>query len=96
MSECAPSHIRNLWYQYKATYVFALQGYVVVAPDYAGLGVGAFPAEEEDYGDVRHLWLAAYAHANDLLYVVQAAQSAFLSHSSSFVLIGHSQGGGAA
>lgn len=35
--ECAPSHIRNLWYQYSAPYVLALQGYVVVAPDYAGL-----------------------------------------------------------
>ena len=34
--ECAPSHIRNLWYQYSAPYILALQGYVVVAPDYAG------------------------------------------------------------
>lgn len=34
--ECAPSHIRNLWYQYSGPYIAALQGYVVVAPDYAG------------------------------------------------------------
>ncbi|EOD48287.1 putative secretory protein [Neofusicoccum parvum UCRNP2] len=95
MSECAPSHIRNLWYQYKATYVLALQGYVVVAPDYAGLGVGASPSDDDDEG-VRHPWLSAYAHANDLLYAVQAAQSAFPSLSRSFVLMGHSQGGGAA
>lgn len=31
--ECAPSHIRNLWYQYSAPYILALQGYVVVGPD---------------------------------------------------------------
>lgn len=34
--ECAPSHIRNLWYQFVALYELALNGYVVVAPDYAG------------------------------------------------------------
>ncbi|KAH7371177.1 secretory lipase [Pyrenochaeta sp. MPI-SDFR-AT-0127] len=95
MSECAPSHLRNLWYQYKAPYVLALQGYVVVAPDYAGLGVGAFSTKEKNKV-IRHPWLAAYAHANDLLYAVQAAQSAFPSISRSFVLMGHSQGGGAA
>ena len=37
--ECAPSHIRNLWYQFTTPFTAALQGYVVVAPDYAGLGV---------------------------------------------------------
>lgn len=36
LGECAPSHIRNLWYQYQAPYQLALQGYVVVAPDWAG------------------------------------------------------------
>jgi hypothetical protein len=36
LGECAPSHFRNLWYQYTAPYQLALQGYVVVAPDYAG------------------------------------------------------------
>jgi hypothetical protein len=39
---CAPSHIRDLCYQYAAPFVLALQGYVVVAPDYAGLGVNAY------------------------------------------------------
>lgn len=36
VGECAPSHIRNLWYQYTAPYELALQSYVVVAPDYVG------------------------------------------------------------
>lgn len=92
-AQCAPSHIRNLWYQYSAPYALALQGYAVVAPDYAGLGVGA-----DAHGQpVRHQYLASTAAANDLVYAVQAAQTAF-PHDlrSDFVVVGHSQGGGAA
>lgn len=37
--ECAPSHLRNLSYQYHAPFPLALAGYIVVALDYAGLGV---------------------------------------------------------
>ncbi|KAI9694111.1 MAG: hypothetical protein M1822_003382 [Bathelium mastoideum] len=77
--ECGPSHIRNLWYQYSAPFTLALQGYVVVAPDYAGLG-----------------YLAAAAAGNDLIYAVQAAQKAWPQLSKEFVLMGHSEGGGAA
>ena len=90
--ECAPSHIRNLWYQFTTPYTAALQGYVVVAPDYAGLGV-----DHDSNGDpVRHTYLANPAHANDLFFSVQAAQTAFESLSKRFVIVGHSQGGGAA
>lgn len=39
--ECAPSNIQNLWHHFQAPYQLALLGYVVVATDYAGLGVGA-------------------------------------------------------
>lgn len=90
--DCAPSHVRNLWYQFAAPYTLALQGYVVVAPDYAGLGV-----THDAYGNlIRHQYTANPAHANDLFYSVQAAQSAFASLSKRFVLMGHSQGGGVA
>ncbi|KAL8955243.1 MAG: hypothetical protein Q9183_006730, partial [Haloplaca sp. 2 TL-2023] len=89
---CAPSHIRNLWYQFTAPYTLALQGYVVVAPDYAGLGVNRNINGEE----IRHEYLANPAHANDMFYSVQAAQTAFASLSKRFVMMGHSQGGGAA
>ena len=90
--DCAPSHVRNLWYQFSAPYTLALQGYVVVAPDYAGLGV-----EHDLEGNlIRHPYTANPSHANDLFFSVQAAQSAFTSLSKRFVLIGHSQGGGAA
>ncbi|PIA89331.1 hypothetical protein CB0940_06968 [Cercospora beticola] len=90
--DCAPSHIRNLWYQYSAPYILALQGYIVVAPDYAGLGVTHDPRGEK----IKHTWMAANASANDLFHSVKAAQDAFPELSSRFVLMGHSQGGQAA
>ncbi|EHY58275.1 hypothetical protein HRR83_004866 [Exophiala dermatitidis] len=91
--ECGPSHIRNLWYQYSAPYVLALQGYVVVAPDYAGLGLD----HDAEGGFIAHQYLAHPAHGSDLIHAVQAAQQAWpslLAHE--FVVMGHSQGGGAA
>lgn len=92
-AECGPSHIRNLWYQYSAPYILALQGYVVVAPDYAGLGVGT----DTRHQTIRHQYLSTAA-ADDLLYAVQAAQAAFPADlgGANFVVMGHSQGGGAA
>ena len=91
--ECAPSHIRNLWYQYSAPYILALQSYVVVGPDYTGLGVD----QNADGTKFRHAYLNNPVAANDLFYAVEAAQKAFPDElSSNFVLMGHSQGGGAA
>lgn len=90
--ECAPSHVRDLWADFVAPFPLVLQGYVVVAPDYAGLGV-----EKDAKGrSVTHEYLAGPSHANDLFYSVQAAQSAFKTLSKQFVVVGHSQGGGAA
>jgi hypothetical protein len=81
--ECAPSHIRNLWYQYSAPYILALQGYVVVAPDYAGLGIDISLAGTQ----IRHPYLNNVAAANDLFHAVQAAHRAFPDElSSRFVL----------
>lgn len=37
--ECAPSNMQNLWHHFQAPYQLALLGYVVVATDYAGLGI---------------------------------------------------------
>ncbi|KAL6241402.1 hypothetical protein RBB50_011666 [Rhinocladiella similis] len=91
-AECGPSHIRNLWYQYSAPFVLALQGYVVVAPDYAGLGVD----RDAEGNFIAHQYLASPAHGNDLIYSVQAAQKAWPTLSKEFVVMGHSQGGGAA
>ena len=90
--DCAPSHIRNLWYHFTAPFTLALQGYVVVAPDYAGLGVD----HDSKANTIRHPYTANPSHANDLFFSVQAAQSAFATLSKRFVIMGHSQGGGAA
>lgn len=90
--DCAPSHIRHLWYHFIAPFHLALQGYVVVAPDYLGLGVNKYANGTQ----ITHPYLANPSHANDIFYAVQAAQSAFSSLSKNFVVMGHSQGGGAA
>ena len=89
--DCAPSHIRNLWYHYITPFVLALRGYTVLAPDYAGLGV----SHDYDNNSIRHPYTANPAHVDDLFYAVQAAQEAFPNLSRDFVLVGHSQGGGA-
>ena len=91
-AECGPSHIRNLWYQYSAPYALALAGYIVVAPDYRGLGIN----ETADGDPIYHSYMASQSAGTDLLYAVQAAQSAFPSISKNFIVMGHSQGGGAA
>lgn len=91
-SNCAPSEYRNLLYQYATVFELVLQGYVVVAPDYQGLGV----AQNANGKPVVHPYLGSPSHANDLFYSVQAARVAFSSLSKNFVVMGHSQGGGAA
>lgn len=92
LPECAPSHWKNLNYEFRTPYILALQGYVVVAADYLGLGVAKDAAGKPTV----HPWLAFPSHANDVFYSIQAAQSAFKELSKQFVIIGHSQGGGTA
>ncbi|KAL9007339.1 MAG: hypothetical protein Q9173_007361 [Seirophora scorigena] len=90
---CAPSAYRNLLYQYATVFALVLQGYVVVAPDYAGLGV----TRDTQGREIVHPFSVTPSHANDLFYSVQAARTAFPGLlSKEFVVVGHSQGGGAA
>lgn len=90
--ECAPSHIRTLWYQFMI-FAASTQGYAVVAPDYAGLGV----VDDGAGNFIPHEYLANAASGNDLLYAVKAAQKAWPDLlGSRYVVMGHSQGGGAA
>lgn len=91
-ANCAPSKTRNLLYQYWAPFTMANQGYAVVAPDYAGLGV----EYDADGNFVPHQWTANQAGANDVFHAVQAAQKAWPQLSKDFVVMGHSQGGGMA
>ena len=90
--ECAPSNIQNLWHHFQAPYQLALLGYVVVATDYAGLGVGT----DESGRPIIHEYLNGPAQANDVRHSVTAAQRAFPEFSKRFVTVGSSQGGLAA
>lgn len=91
-ANAAPSHHKNLGQHFLAPYQIALQGYVVVGTDYAGLGV----REHSSGKPIVHEWLAPPSQAKDVVYSVEAAQAAFPELSKNFVVIGHSQGGGAA
>ncbi|KAG7007488.1 hypothetical protein G7Y79_00009g025970 [Physcia stellaris] len=90
--DSAPSNHKSVWQHFLAPYQLVSNGYVVVATDYAGLGVHRMPS-----GDfITHEYLASPSHANDVVYAVQAAQSIFSELSKRFLVLGHSQGGGAA
>lgn len=90
--ECAPSNIQNLWHHFQAPYELSLLGYVVVATDYAGLGIGA----DASGNFIVHEYLNGRAQANDVAYSVPAAQKVFPQLSKRFVVIGSSEGGLAA
>lgn len=91
-AECAPSNIKNLWHHFQAPYQLALNGYVVIATDYAGLGVGV----DEDGKCIVFEYLTGCAQASDIAFSIQAAQTAFSELSKDFVVIGSSLGGGGA
>ncbi|KAK0511090.1 hypothetical protein JMJ35_006642 [Cladonia borealis] len=87
-----PSNHKTLSQHFLAPFQLAAQGYVVVGPDYAGLGVH----KHESGLDIVHEHMASPSHANDVIYAVQAAQKAFPMLSQDFVVLGHGRGGGAA
>lgn len=88
----APSNYKNLWQHFLAPYQLALQGYVVVATDYAGLGVQT----DASGAPIIHEYLASPSQASDVVHSISAARTAFPELSKQFVVLGHSQGGGAA
>lgn len=94
----APSANRALAYEYFAPFALALQGYAVVAPDYAGLGYNRNLSDPS--ARVSHQYLVSPASANDALYALRAARSTSSPFAKSladkFVALGHSEGGGAA
>ncbi|PVH91171.1 alpha/beta-hydrolase [Periconia macrospinosa] len=89
--ESAPSHLRDLWQNAQGPTPLVEQGYVVIAPDYAGLGV----SRNASGGNITHEYLASPAHANDMENALKAARSAFTFLGRKFVTVGQSQGGGA-
>ncbi|OWZ24256.1 Lipase secreted [Phytophthora megakarya] len=82
---CAISNGPNL-FDYNSWSLLSERGYAIVGTDYAGLGT---------YG-TDHKYCAFPAHAKDLYHSVTAARHAFGSVlSTSWMAVGHSQGGGA-
>ena len=82
---CAPSSSPSL-FNYNSWAQLMYSGYAVVATDYAGLG----------NNHTLHKYSAFTAHANDVLYSIQAARKAFPGvFTKEWASLGHSQGGGA-
>ena len=88
---CSPSNYQALQYNFIVPFHLALAGFAVVAPDYAGLGVGYL----KNGTRIPHAWLSSPSQANDLANAIIAARTAFPALSKRFVVMGHSQGGGA-
>ena len=90
---CAPSNYQHLQYNWMMPFEIAAQGFAVVAPDYAGLGVDT----DFDGNHIYHPYTLGLAQANDMAFALQAARKAFPDQlEEDFVTIGHSQGGGVA
>ncbi|KAI4137797.1 MAG: hypothetical protein L6R39_007093 [Caloplaca ligustica] len=88
----APSNHQSLFQHWFAPFQLALNGYVVVAPDYAGFGVSRHASGQP----IVHEYLTLTSHANDVVYAVQAAQQHFRELAKGCFVIGHSQRGGVA
>lgn len=83
--------VRNLYYQFRV-FATAEQGFVVVAPDFAGLGLN-----QDGQGNfIPYQYLANSASGNDVLYAVKAAREAWDVLGKRYGIMGHSKGGGAA
>ncbi|KAL8723375.1 MAG: hypothetical protein Q9181_007295 [Wetmoreana brouardii] len=90
--DSAPSNLKHLWHDFQVVYQLTLNGYVVVATDYAGLGLGS-----DALGNpIAHEYMTGPAQGNDVVFSVKAAREAFPELSQEFVIIGDSEGGQAA
>ena len=90
--ESAPSNLKHLWHDFQVVFQLTLNGYVVVATDYAGLGLG-----KDALGNpIAHEYMTGPAQGNDVIFSVKAAREAFPELTQEFVIIGDSEGGQAA
>jgi acetyl esterase/lipase len=81
-TECAPSLMKSLFYDWEGLYIYLTLGYAVVATDYTGLGTAG-----------RHAYLDFHSNATDVIHAVPAAQAAVPALGRRWLAIGHSQGG---
>jgi pimeloyl-ACP methyl ester carboxylesterase len=83
--QCAPSNHRALYYEWSGPFALVQQGYVVIAPDYAGQG-----------SDIPQgfMYESGALHAGDVSFGLQAARKALGKRiTKEWVVIGHSEGG---
>lgn len=83
--KCAPSATANLGGVDTLLANLLINGYVVVAPDYEGLG-----------SDGIHPFLNAESEGNSIIYAVKATKAYVNNTSNNWMVVGHSQGGHAA
>lgn len=84
--QCAPSNQFDLYYSFEAPFAMALQGYLVIAPDYAGQG-----------SDTPFNYMASSSHAVDISHAISALRKylryQFMTYE--WLAVGHSEGGSA-
>lgn len=83
--QCAPSAEANIGGYASLIQVLLQQGYMVVAPDYEGLGTPGI-----------HPYLNLSSEAQSIIYALKAAKTLVGTASNSWMVLGHSQGGQAA
>jgi hypothetical protein len=81
-TNCAPSLMKSLFYNWEGLYEYVMLGYAVVATDYAELGTAG-----------RHAYLDMLSNATDVVNSAPAAHAAVPGLSQRWLVIGHSQGG---
>ncbi|KAH8841910.1 hypothetical protein MCOR27_001620 [Pyricularia oryzae] len=85
--QCAPSNQKAFEFDWEGPLALAQRGFVVIAPDYAGMGAEA---------PMGFMYEAGALHAHDVVHAIQAArQTSSLGPlmSKEWVVIGHSEGG---
>ncbi|KAL5341095.1 Alpha/Beta hydrolase protein [Aspergillus crustosus] len=82
---CAPTNDKGLQYHWLAPFSLAQEGYIVIAPDYAGLGSTI---------DQGFMYDAGIPHASDAALAVKAVRHALKNTiTKEWVAVGHSEGG---
>ncbi|KAG8673905.1 hypothetical protein FPOAC1_007224 [Fusarium poae] len=83
--QCAPSNHKALYYEWRGPFALVQQGYVVIAPDYAGQG-----------SDIPQgfMYESGALHAADVAFGLQAIRTVLHDRiTKEWVVIGHSEGG---
>ncbi|WZH50013.1 Alpha/Beta hydrolase protein [Fusarium acuminatum] len=83
--QCAPSNHRALYYEWMGPFALVQQGYVVIAPDYAGQG-----------SDIPQgfMYESGALHAGDVSFGLQAVRTVMGDRiTKEWVVVGHSEGG---